>query len=115
MPALQLRICFALALVASAAAAFEDGSNYRNQAYAFAQKKEWDQAIALYRKALALDPKNAELHFDAGLALKYKGDASAAIEEFSQAAALKPSWSDAHYALGAAYCDRGDTVNGSVQ
>src|SRR5581483_280083 len=109
------RTCCVLLCWALLAAGAETASDYRNQALAFAQKREWDQAIAVYRKALVLDPRDASTHYNLALALKYKGDAREAVEEFTQAATLKPDWPAVHYGLGAAYCDRGDSSEGKLE
>ena len=85
-----LRIGCALLVIASLVAGAEAATDYRNQALAHAQKKEWDQAIALYRKALALEPQDADTHYNLALALKYKGDSGAAILEFTEALKIRP-------------------------
>jgi NAD(P)-dependent dehydrogenase (short-subunit alcohol dehydrogenase family) len=45
----------------------EDATGYRKEALAFSQSKQWDRAIADYRKALALEPNDAETHYDLAL------------------------------------------------
>jgi tetratricopeptide (TPR) repeat protein len=74
---------------------------YRQQANAFAQSKSWDEAIALYRKVLELEPNDAVAHYDLALSLKYKGETKQAVEEFETAIRLKPGWCEAHFGLGA--------------
>ncbi len=44
-----------------------------------------DEAIALYRRALVLDPRDATAHFDLGLALGRKGDHEGAVAAFAKA------------------------------
>jgi len=80
----------------------QSASDYKRDALASAQKKQWDQAIVLYGKALALEPGDADTHYNLALALKYKGDPQAAIKEFREALRIKPDWSAAHFGLGAA-------------
>src|SRR5438270_4437268 len=94
-----------LALVLAAPCFGQTADTYRRAATEFAQKKSWDEAIANYQKALSLDPKDALTHYNLALALKYKGDPSAAAEEFKKAVLLKPKSAEAHYGLGAAYYD----------
>ena len=74
------------------------------------QQKSWDQAIASYRKALALDPNDPSTHYNLALTLKYSGAARQSAEEFEAALRLKPDWADAHYGLGAAWYDLHDQV-----
>src|SRR2546423_7093212 len=84
----------------------ETAAGYRKQALICSQNKQWHQAIILYRKALALEPQDAETHYDLALALKYEGNSAAAIDEFTKTLQIRPEWSAAHYGLGAAYCDK---------
>ncbi len=54
MSVVSLKICLALLFVDwSLTAAVDTTKADRDQAYAFAQRKEWDLAIKSYRKALA--------------------------------------------------------------
>src|SRR5271169_2935758 len=82
--------------------------NYRRDAIELSRHKSWDQAIADYRKALELEPNDADTHYNLALALKYKGDPRQAVEEFEAALRLKPKWGDAHYGLGATWYDLKD-------
>src|SRR5512134_1838929 len=80
--------------------------SYRKQALEFSKKKLWTQAIANYRKALALDPADPDTHYNLALALKYSGNPGAAVGEFEAALRLKPDWPAAHFGLGAAEYER---------
>src|SRR6202158_6510848 len=71
--------------------------DYRKRATELARVKSWDDAIANYRKALALEPNDALTHYNLALALKYKGESRQAVDEFEAALRLKPKWSDAEY------------------
>src|SRR5215813_5005359 len=106
--AMMFRLVLVLLLAASSLAQTAEG--YRQQAIKLSQKKAWDEAIANYRQAIALDPNDALTHYNLGLALKYKGNAPQAIEEFQAALRIKPKWGDAHYALGAAFYDLNDSA-----
>jgi tetratricopeptide (TPR) repeat protein len=61
-----------------------------------------DEAIAAYRQAAALQPKDPEPHLAAGVLLEKEKKTSDAIEEYKQAFALDPS-SDATTALADIY------------
>src|SRR5689334_4131814 len=74
-----------LIAVASQILDAETAADFRKQALVCSQKKQWEQAIALYRKALALESQDADTHYDLALALKYQGKSAAAVEEFTKA------------------------------
>src|SRR5258708_37824023 len=86
----------------------QTAESYRREATELARHKSWDEAVAKYRKALELEPNDADIHYDLGLTLKYKGDARQAVEEFEATLRLKPKWADAHYGLGATWDDLHD-------
>jgi tetratricopeptide (TPR) repeat protein len=48
----------------------QTAASYRQQAIRLSQKKSWDEAIANYRKALALEPNDASTHYNLALTLK---------------------------------------------
>src|SRR6266849_3068321 len=86
----------------------QTAESFRQQATELARSKSWDEAIASYRKALELEPKDSLTHYNLALTLKYKGDAKQAVEEFEVALQLKPNWAEAHYGLGATWYDLND-------
>jgi len=103
---MMFRLSWVLLLAMSCLAQTAD--NYRQRAIEFSRKKSWDEAIANYQHAIALNPNDASTHYNFALALKYKGDAQQAVQEFQAALRLKPTWGDAHYALGATLYDLQD-------
>jgi len=92
---------YLLLLLHSSTSTAQTAAEYRKRASQLAQSKSWDDAIANYRHALTLDPKDAITHYDLGLALQHKGEQKEALKEFEAAADLKPKWAEAHYGLGA--------------
>ena len=60
----------------------------------FEQKKDWKEAEAEYRPALALDPGSASLHFDLGYVLARQGKLDDAIAEFRNATKIYPEMED---------------------
>ena len=101
-------ILVASVLVLSSPSFAQTAETYRKQAIELSRAKSWDAAIDDYRKALELEPTDAETHYNLALTLKYKGDARQAAEEFEQALRLKPNWAEARFGLGATQYDLGD-------
>ena len=66
---------------------------------AFADQKEDDNALAEYRRAIALDPNQAQTHFLAGLALIRQGSPAEAAQELRAALKLNPSDAATKYHL----------------
>ena len=95
-------------LLLSAPCFAQTAETYRKQAIELSRQKSWDAAIADYRKALELEPNDADTHYNLALALRYKGESKQAAEEFEEAIRLKPNWAEAHFGLGATQYDLGD-------
>jgi tetratricopeptide (TPR) repeat protein len=72
------------------------------------------QAIACYRRALRLDPKNALAHFNLGNALYTQGPVAEAIACYRQVIALDPRYAQAHYNLGVALKAQGQVDQASA-
>lgn len=62
-----------------------------------------DPAMAEYRAALALDPKNAEALQLLGIAYAWKGDIKSALDNFKQAVEINPNRPDTQMNLGSTY------------
>ncbi len=65
------------------------------------------EAIAAYRRALALDPSHADAHVNLGRLLHEAGDAAAAEPHYAAALAARPEDATAAYNLGVALQDMG--------
>src|SRR5262249_37690876 len=59
-----------------------------------------DEAIACYRKAIAIDPRSASVHYNLGASLYGKGKVDEAIACYRKAIALDPRHAEAHCNLG---------------
>jgi tetratricopeptide (TPR) repeat protein len=67
------------------------------------------EAMAAYRRALDLDPKDAEAQNNLGVALEEEGRTDEAADRYGRAAALRPEWASAHLNLGNACLKLGRT------
>src|SRR5689334_17464902 len=65
-------------------------------------------AIAPLREAALLDPSNAIIQHDLGLACLEVGDVPDAIQAFQRAVGTDPLYADAHFRLGIALEKLGD-------
>ncbi len=66
-----------------------------------------DEAMAEYRKAIELDPKDSMAHNALGSALRQKGQVDEAIAELQKAIELNPKDASAHTSLGVVLRDKG--------
>jgi tetratricopeptide (TPR) repeat protein len=66
-----------------------------------------DEAIALYRAALARDPRDALTYSNLGTALKAKGQLDEAVAQYRRALDLAPNDADSHYNLANALLAQG--------
>ncbi len=68
-----------------------------------------DEAIAEYKKAIAIDPNYVSAHHLLGIACHDKGMIDEAIAEYKKAIAIDPNHVSAHHNLGIAYSSKGMT------
>ena len=79
----------------------------------YAHKGEYDKAIAIYTKAIALDPE-ADGYYFRGRAYEDKGEYDEAIADYTRAIELDPEFWPAYQARGNTYESRGEydkTIN----
>ncbi|MGQ9655501.1 MAG: tetratricopeptide repeat protein [Thermodesulfobacteriota bacterium] len=85
---------------------------YNNLGVVYSRMKRWDEAIAMFQKALGnlfyATPEFA--HYNMGLAYQGKGDTEKAIEHFKAAIDLKGQYVDPYLALGGVYQETGRDV-----
>jgi tetratricopeptide (TPR) repeat protein len=86
-----VRFCAFALLCASAVSAQTDGAADLTRAYQLSAQKEYDGAIAAFRKGIAAQPKNAAAHKDLAYTLLKAGESEQARDEFKAALDL-----DAH-------------------
>ena len=81
-----------------------------NQALALHHAGKLAEAIACYRRAIALQPGCFEFHFNIAAALFESGLLDESAKSYRRAALLKPEDAETHYSLGVVLQRRGDSV-----
>jgi tetratricopeptide (TPR) repeat protein len=76
-------------------------------AVAFSEKKQYDDAVPAWRKALALDPDDPRAHDNLGVALAETGKLDDAIAEYRKSLELNSGSSHTHNNLGTALAEKG--------
>ncbi len=76
--------------------------SHNNLGVALSRKGQWDEALACYREAIKVNPKNAVAHSNLGGALSRKGQWDEAIPFCRKAIELDPKYARAHFRLGQA-------------
>ena len=99
--------------VSSLAASADTSAVHLARGDALFAKHDLDGAIAEYRQALRLKPRDAKAHYELGLALKAKGDLDGAISEYREAIRLEPTLAEAHVNIGSALQVKGD-LDGAI-
>ena len=66
-------------------------------------KGKLPEAIARYRRAIALKPDFAEVHNNFGTLLTNQGKLDEAVVQYQNAIALKPDYAEAHLNLGTSF------------
>jgi tetratricopeptide (TPR) repeat protein len=78
-----------------------------DRAWALAEKGQYDASIALWEKALDLNPDDAKAHNNLGRALAGKGEFDEAMRHWLKAVAVNPAYAEAHNNLGVAFVRKG--------
>jgi tetratricopeptide (TPR) repeat protein len=68
------------------------GEEFYNMALDHVNKRDYRSAIALFERALAINPKHLPSHGNMGIACAYIGDTQRALECFDKALALDPTY-----------------------
>ena len=66
-----------------------------------ARLNKWDQAIAAYKKALALKPGYVEAHYNLGNAYAAEQETDEALKEYREVLRLRPDFPGVHMNIGA--------------
>ncbi|MHC4592941.1 MAG: tetratricopeptide repeat protein, partial [Planctomycetota bacterium] len=75
----------------------------------------WDQSIALYEKALVLDPHNAVARQNLGFALAQRGRVDEAIRSYRAALRIEPDSAVTHSNLAAALAHQGELAEAAAE
>ena len=76
-----------------------------NLGSAFYDKEDIDNALAVYRNALELDPTNARIHCNLGFLHWGRGDLDEAVTEYELAIKYDPNYDIAYNNLGVIHLD----------
>lgn len=80
--------------------AFLDDANYLRAGDEFRKQGDFEHAVNMYRRALDINPNNAEVHTNWGSCLLSLGEVEEAKERFRKAIELQPDLAVAHCNLG---------------
>jgi tetratricopeptide (TPR) repeat protein len=83
-------------------------SAYFNSAEAYANKGDYDRAIANYTRAISLRPDYVGTYYSRAMAYSNKGDYDRAIADYTEALRLNPDASWIYSRRGDAYYEKGD-------
>lgn len=101
-------IAVAMAIVVYFVFGFMRGVSCYNRGAAHTAKGEYDQAIACFGKALAIEPRFAEAYCNRGTAYYEKGQYDPAISDFSKAIEINADFAQAYYNRAIAYFDKSE-------
>jgi tetratricopeptide (TPR) repeat protein len=73
----------------------QDAQFFIRQGLAFAQQKMWEKAVAMFQKAIALQPQNYEAHNYLGYVYAEAGYFKEALQEYEIALKIKPDYKSA--------------------
>lgn len=72
----------------------ETAGTYIDLGWEFHAKKQYDQAIEQFRKAIEMDGNAVDAYYGLGLSCKAKGEKEKAIQAFEKVIALAPTLED---------------------
>jgi tetratricopeptide (TPR) repeat protein len=94
---------FSIVAVAQIAPPAASAAELQRAARGAAASRQWDQAAATYRDAIALAPRDVQLRFELGATLQAAGQLPAAIEALHDALSISPHNEAALLALAECY------------
>jgi len=88
--------------------------SYREDGFEAQRTNDYDAALNLYQKAVALDPNYAVPYNDMGIIYESKGDNDRALESYFKAVKVDPFYESAYTNLALLYESRRDLVNAAA-
>jgi len=87
----------------SAPSGSEEAENLNKQALQYAKRKDLQNAIEMWRKAISINPNDPDYQYNMGLAFFESKEFPKAQDRFTEALRLCPIYFKAHFVLGAIY------------
>lgn len=87
----------------SAPSGSEEAESLNKQALQYAKRKDLQNAIEMWRKAISINPNDPDYQYNMGLAFFESKEFPKAQDRFSEALRLCPIYFKAHFVLGAIY------------
>ncbi len=85
-----------------------DAAGFNRRGNAWADKRDYDRAIADYSEALRINPQYGVAYYNRGLAWRNKRDYDRAIADYSEAVRINPKNADAYNNRGIVWSDKRD-------
>lgn len=80
---------------------------YIHRGHGYSERKQYDQAISDFTKALEINPRYAEAYYNRGIIYGKRGLFDQAISDYTIALEINPRFAVAYYNRGNAYAKRG--------
>lgn len=84
-----------------------DSTTFNNLGVALSLKGKIDEAVKCHKKAIQLDPRNAEAYYNLGNILLSQEKFKKAISEYDKAVRINPKYTKAHINLGVSLMEEG--------
>jgi tetratricopeptide (TPR) repeat protein len=85
----------------------ENAESYKSRGLAHLEKRQYDQAIMDFNKALKINPRDAHAYHNRGRAYEEKGQYDQAILSFDKVLEINPRYVDAYFNRGLVYHAKG--------
>jgi tetratricopeptide (TPR) repeat protein len=108
MKTVKLFVVVLVVLSLAGVALADSAQNNYKQGIEAHKTGHYDQAIAHYNKALALNPNYVEAYLNRGIANSRQGHPDLAIADFNKALELNPRYAKAYFNRALAFCMKKD-------
>ena len=86
----------------------EDVAGLFQQAIFLQDRERHAEAISIYDEILKLNPNDADIYYNRGIAYHKKGDCDKAVADYNQAISINPEYADAYDNRGVACYEKGE-------